>query len=75
MKKLTVVLAIIALNAGMTFTQTKTSAADELKQIENDWTAAAKARMPRSSRTFSPTTGSRSGGTEKRETKPRHWAT
>jgi ketosteroid isomerase-like protein len=55
MKKLTITLSIVALSAGMIFAQgqpkatdAKTApanaAGDELKQIENDWVAAAKAK-------------------------------
>jgi len=54
MKKLTVTLSILALGAGIMFAQAqKTSQAkksagsavsDELKQIENDWVAAVKAK-------------------------------
>jgi ketosteroid isomerase-like protein len=49
MKSFTTKLLMTALAAGLVFSQGQAKAAsvsDELKQLENDWTAAAKAKDP-----------------------------
>jgi ketosteroid isomerase-like protein len=44
MKRLMATLLMMALSAGMALAQAPTKAADELKQIENDWMDAVKTR-------------------------------